>query len=568
MEIPVYSMAPGLRPWSIFILLTWPAVAQQKPDEPRALSVYPFTVEPGTDFRVTVRGNGIKAARAIHHAAPGLTFTIENAESETGVPRNPAELLTVRVVVAASAAPGIYPFRVLTPGGVSNALSLRVSGTPVTREPDGVHDEAPQAVNLPNLPAVLTGRIAKRGESDLYALDARAGESITFKVASGLPSIGAPGGNSNGFDPSLTLYEAGGSWFDPKRLNRVAFNDEPLWVLGELTDAHMVHRFTRTGRYYLRVDAFSGQGGPDYGYELAILPGAGSPARPEPPGAWSERRFDRPLTLTRMNELALRGARKAETSSIETYRAGATVKLPAAVDGVLEKPGAADRVTFTIDGPTDLAIELETPATRPPEFNPYARLLDARGEEVATTISVGRGACTGAMTKSLQAKLILPVRDPGTYTVEVRETTQDLADPDFRYRLVIRPQVPHVGQVSVADDHLNLTPGAARTVRVLFDREEDYRGAIAVSFENLPPGVTALAGADFEPDKDPPMHPGKRERYVARQERSVAMLEAAADAPPSAAPVMARVKVRPVLDGKVGQVIYEREIPMMVISKP
>jgi len=64
------------------------------------------------------------------------------------------------------------------------------------------------------------------------------------------------------------------------------------------------------------------------------------------------------------------------------------------------------------------------------------------------------------------------------------------------------------------------------------------------------------------------MHPGKRERYVARQERSVAMLEAAADAPPSAAPVMARVKVRPVLDGKVGQVIYEREIPMMVISKP
>ena len=36
-----------------------------------------------------------------------------------------------------------------------------------------------------------------------------------------------------------------GSWFDPKRLKRIAYNDEPVWVFGKPTDAHLAHRFTK-----------------------------------------------------------------------------------------------------------------------------------------------------------------------------------------------------------------------------------------------------------------------------------------------------------------------------------
>jgi hypothetical protein len=55
-----------------------------------------------------------------------------------------------------------------------------------------------------------------------------------------------------------------------------------------------------------------------------------------------------------------------------------------------------------------LPIEIETPAASPPFFNPIFRLLNNAGEEVASNIFAGKGACTGAMTKSMQAKTILP----------------------------------------------------------------------------------------------------------------------------------------------------------------
>jgi hypothetical protein len=58
----------------------------------------------------------------------------------------------------------------------------------------------------------------------------------------------------------------------------------------------------------------------------------------------------------------------------------------------------------------------------------------------------------GALNKSLQSKFIIPLRDPGEYTVEVRDTTADLGDAGFQYRVMIRQQVPHLGQIKIDDD--------------------------------------------------------------------------------------------------------------------
>ena len=98
---------------------------------------------------------------------------------------------------------------------------------------------------------------------------------MTFDVISGLPQIASAGSAATvaNFDPSLAIYDSEGSWFDPKRLNRIAYNDEPVWVFGKPTDAHLVHRFAKAGTYLLRVEAFAGQGGPDYSYQLKIAPG-------------------------------------------------------------------------------------------------------------------------------------------------------------------------------------------------------------------------------------------------------------------------------------------------------
>jgi hypothetical protein len=334
----------------------------------------------------------------------------------------------------------------------------------------------------------------------------------------------------------------------------------------------LVHHFPKAGEYLLRIEAFAGQGGPDYSYQLKIVQGALPAAVASGGGGgWEERGWTRRLDAARLSQLAKRGGKEAKQPSIETYRAApepALFKLPGTLEGALAQPGETHRARFHLDKPADIAIEIETPSAAPPFFNPIFRLLNHAGEEVASNILAGKGACSGAMTKSMQVKTILPLRDTGDYTIEIRDATADLAGPDFQYRVQVRPQVPHVGQVRVDADAVNLRQGEAKVIRVAFDREEDYRGAVTVAAESLPPGVSAVAGADFEPDKDPPLTIGKRERYSPRTERVVLVLTASAEALVSPEPQEIRLVARPLVDGKPGEVLLSRTLPMMVLAKP
>jgi hypothetical protein len=548
----------------VFVCLLPAAVAA----EPRVTSVHPSAVQRGAPFHVVIRGTGLAGAHSVFLQQAPFTVEIEGSTTEPPPPnarnKTPIDLVRARVHAAPDAEPGPHSFRVVTPDGVSNAVPLHVTGDPVSQEPEGSHETPETAVPVDARPVVMAASISKRGEADYYSFTAKTGEAITFEVISGVPS--------GGFDPAITIFEESGSWFDPKRANRIAYNDEPMWAAGRPTDAQLAHRFAKAGRYLARIEAFSGLGGPDYTYQLRIR-GGESQWKSEPPGSdWQERRFERPLSADRLNALAVRGGKPPKQTSIETYRATAgdpaLFKLPGTLDGVLASPGDVHRARFQIDGPQDIAIEVQTPAAAPPLFNPIVRLLDGAGEEVATNVLAGVGACSGELSKSLQAKATVPLRNPGEYTVEIRDTTSDLGGPDFRYRVQVRPQIPHIGEVGIEEDRLNLAPGAAKAVRVTFDREEDYRGAIAVAADGLPPGVRAMAGADFEPDRDPIPFPGRRERYTPRSERAVIVFTAATDSAPMQQPHVARVLVLPVVDGKPGEPLASKEIPVMVVRKP
>jgi hypothetical protein len=571
------TIAIGLAVWGGSVPAAAAVKAADVAGEPKLLSVYPSTGQQGATFSATLRGNSLREATAVFVDQSSMTASIDSAEAE--ISDKPAkgrfDLVRLHIEIAKNTKPGPYPLRLVTARGISNAVMIHIVEYPVAEEPAGPHETPDTAVVVKKFPVVFNGRIAQRGESDYYSFDALAGQTLTFEAISGLPSIGAAGGNAAGFDPSLTLYEPSGSWFDPKRLNRIGFNDEPLWVLGQLTDAYLVHRFEKAGRYFVRIEAFSGQGGPDYNYQLKIIPGEAPQDRAPATGNWEERGFARHLSANRLNELAERGGKVQTEKAIESYRAVAIAQSPAplfaipgTIEGGLTKPGEAHRARFHLDGPQDIAVEIETPASGPPLFNPIVRLLNTAGEEIATNIFVGRGACNGEMNKSIQAKTILPLRDSGDYTVEIRDTTSDLADAGFRYRVQVRPQIPHVGQVRIDEDRVNIAPGEAKTVRVTFDREEGYSGAVAVIAEGLPAGVQALAGADFEPDKDPPRFANKRERYAPRTERIVVVLTASPDAPVMKQPQIARLVVRPINGGKAGVILQTKQLPMMVVAKP
>jgi len=443
----------------------------------------------------------------------------------------------------------------------------------VITEPTGTHDTRESAITVPAAPAVFAGRLGQRGEADHYAFVAQAGQSLTFEVISGLPHTLAGGSAATiaNFDPSLTIFDSEGSWFDPKRLKRIAYNDDPVMAFGRSSDAYLTHRFDKAGTYLLRVEAFAGQGGPDYSYQLKITPGNAPQKTDAKPDGWSERSWTRRLDSDRLNQLSARAGKPLDQKSIETYRAGAepaVFKLPGTLQGTLTEPGETHRARFHVDAPADIAIEVEAPAAAPPFFNPVVRLVNESGEEVATNVFAALGACSGALSKSMQAKTIVPLRDTGDYTLEIRDATSDLGGPEFQYRVQVRPQIAHIGQVTISSDVVNLAPGEAKTIRVMFDREEGYQGAVAVVAESLPPGVSAAVGADFEPDKDPPAATGKRERYTPRTERAVVVVSASADAPVSVEPQKMGLVVRPLMDGKLGEPLSKKSLLVMVIQKP
>src|SRR5579872_1284229 len=279
----------------------------QPRQEPRAISIYPFTGQRGTTFTATVRGTGLAGAKAASIGGAPFQIAVEGVEAEPPSEspngrKGRIDLVKLRVEVPPDAKPGRYPFRLISSNGVSNALPLHIVDLPVLSEPAGDHETQESAVSISKLPVAYSGRLARRGEADYYSFHADANQILTFEVISGFPQIAAAGSAATipNFDPALTIYEPAGSWFDSKRLNRIAYNDEPVWVFGKSTDAYLVHRFAKAGDYLLRIEAFAGQGGPDYSYALKIAPGS-QPQDVTASGGkgWDERGWTRLLDTAR-----------------------------------------------------------------------------------------------------------------------------------------------------------------------------------------------------------------------------------------------------------------------------
>src|ERR1041384_101276 len=117
-----------MRPlWVVVVLLSClPADAQPRED-PRAISVHPFTGQRGTTFTATLRGSGLTGASAAPTGKAPFTIAVEGVEAEppgesTGR-KTKIDLVKLRVSVTAGAKPGPYPFRLITRNGISNTLT-------------------------------------------------------------------------------------------------------------------------------------------------------------------------------------------------------------------------------------------------------------------------------------------------------------------------------------------------------------------------------------------------------------------------------------------------------------
>ena len=119
---------------AVFVCLP---MALQSAADPKAASIHPFTGERGTVFTATVRGTGLAGARSVVLDNAPFQVTVDRVEPEpadsTSVkPKAPVDLVTLRIQVAADAKPGRYPIRLITRGGISNALPIYIVDSTVT----------------------------------------------------------------------------------------------------------------------------------------------------------------------------------------------------------------------------------------------------------------------------------------------------------------------------------------------------------------------------------------------------------------------------------------------------
>ena len=195
------------------------------------------------------------------------------------------------------------------------------------------------------------------------------------------------------------------------------------------------------------------------------------------------------------------------------------------------------------------------------------KVTNADGEEVVENLNKVWGRSGNFVVKHLEAKTTYSFEKGGEYTVQVRDITSRKGGSDFKYRLLVRDQVPHVGAIRPEEDHVRITPGQASTLELSVDLEEGFQGDVPLSVENLPPGVKAFpVVASPKPKRStedlPPLRDQKR--YRPATQKALIALTADSSALPSRTPWLIDLTARPIKGGQMGEAFAIGTLPLLV----
>src|SRR5438093_6344287 len=201
------------------------------------------------------------------------------------------------------------------------------------------------------------------------------------------------------------------------------------------------------------------------------------------------------------NPISVMGEREPN----DTRDAAATVTVPALIEGTIGRPGDIDTFKLTLAAGTRLAFEIETPLAYPPRFDPWLRVFDQSGQERIANIYKEYGGDGIEVNKTLERKTVYTFEAAGDYYLELRSLTSRDGGAEYAYRLLVRPQVPHVGhvelslgviyqgsQVTDVTDRMNLPAGEGRALALVCEKEEGFEGDVVFTAEGLPAGVEVL----------------------------------------------------------------------------
>lgn len=601
---------------------------ENRKKNPKLLSMTPMGGPPGSSLEFRVRGEDLEGIRSVWLDCEGLTAKVK-AVKEIKIEKArfsrrtyaPGQEVFLQVDIAEDAVPGAHSLRLLTEWGLSGPVTLVVSQGKVVQEQPEPHQD-PESAQLLELPVNLNGRIGRNGEVDFYAFDVLENQELQLEV---LVAGGILSGSPIHFrDPELILYEPSQGWFQGKARRLETRVESTIFLLpveGGILKPRLRHRFGKPGRYLVAVGSLAQKGGPGHNYQLRIAPvGSSVPqgqdrwtryraAHDAPPLDWLERGFGREIQSSRRQQLRARGAgspdanpaatpsgedRKesggsdagaggqggslagypslVESEPDETPRSAAAISLPVILEGRIDVPGDLDHFRFSVEAGQRVAFEIQTVDRMFPQLSPWLEVLDASGQTICSNIYRSVENNSAYWQKFLQSKAIYTFEEAGDYVLRLRDLTSRQGGKGFTYRVLVRPQVPHIGVVTLAGgDHINLVPGEARPLKLTLEREEGLDQMVTLHLENLPPGIQALPTVVPEEKSGKakgPRNEVHRDRFFPRKQQVSLTLLAEGDAPKSLHPHPVRLAARVVAEGRAGQAFPLKDLLLTVVDAP
>lgn len=342
----------------------------------------------------------------------------------------------LRVTIAPDAEVGVCLIRIVDAAGASEARPFVIGNVPEILE-DGENEnlEKPEVVEA--LPVTVNGRLERKGDSDFYRLELKAGQLLTAALD----------GYSlrSDIDPFLHLFDPGG--------NEIAVASDTHNL-----DPFLQYRVRESGEHHLQVFAIDHKASTSVGY-------SGGPAAV----------YRLLFTTNEAMRLGLPLAADRMESDGEKIAARSTVA------GVISRPGEVDAYSFSARKGDRHEVRVEARRWRylwDPVLTihrPDGRLL----REVDDSKS------------SADAEYEFTASDNGDYRVSIADRFRG-GDAEHRYRLVIEDPRPGVS-VTIDKDRFELGAGKSIELKLKLDRTHGHKAELKFDIDGLPEGVSCEA---------------------------------------------------------------------------
>ena len=479
--------------------------------QPELTAVFPQGGQQGTTVDVTLKGKNIGSATALWFSGSGLTAEIQEKTGEAAVLIDGAGVtghipndasLTATVTIAPDAPLGIQQIRIVTPYGVSNALSFVVGELPEIIEEETA--EAPNSDNWLELPLTVNGDINSIDDEDRFSFNLKKGARLICDVtAQRMGSL---------LDSYLVLTDAEGT-------------EVTNSGMGSGFDSLLDYTAASDGKYTLHIRDIRYKGGEGYGYRLRIgeLPyletifplggrrgsentiavsGANletvasiqlSIGSETPTGEQSLRVRTPSGLATNAHPFAIGNlAETTETEPNNTRENANAVTVPITLNGKIGKAEDADLFSFKVEAAQRLVFEVEA-LTLSSQLDALLTLYGAEkmetwGDEKEQILMVNDDV-SGA-----DARIEWLFEEAGTYAVSVRELNNQGGEK-YPYRLSIRPLQPDCKlnvivlnnrNQPAALDNPRVSRGSSVTMQVDVTRLDGFNGPIRLTCPALP----------------------------------------------------------------------------------